>query len=338
MVEGRFHTVADPLRSPSNLFNTVNAPIGSLMDKIRIMALRNRAMQGSLAELFRKPESTTRAALEQIGFSRQMIEAFFEPWLGGIFLSRELDTSSRTLDFVIRMMATGRTSVPAEGMGRISDQLATNLDNTKAIRLNSPVAKVESGRLELADGEVIEADRIVLATEAPAVSKLLGQSSDAADERGVTCLYYTMAESPIEGPWLILDGDRSGPVNNVAIMSQVSAAYAPKGRELAAVTVLGADRRVDGELRKSVERQLRRWFGGAAAGWDFLKSYRIAHAQPAQPPGFRESRSGPYEPLPGVIVCGDHRETASINGAMRSGRHAGTIISRHLGLSREAVA
>lgn len=334
-VEGRLHTVADPLRAPLHLLDTVNAPVGSLMDKVRVLALRNRALKGSLADVFRQPETSTRKALEQIGFSRQMIESFFAPWLGGIFLNRELVTSSRMMDFVFRMMASGNTVVPAKGMGEIPAQMAGFLNNAGAIHLNRPVASVASGQLTLADGEVVEAERIVVATEAPAAARLVGAPTTSVPGVGVTCLYYALEDAPIEGPWLLLDGDRSGPVNNIAFMSQVSADYAPAGQDLAAVTILDCNPSREVETRKFVERQLRRWFGGSAESWRHLRTYHIPHAQPAQLPGFREERRGPAEVLPGVLVCGDHRETASINGAMRSGRQAAVMVAKEL--SREVA-
>jgi protoporphyrinogen oxidase len=334
-VEARLHTVADPLRAPLHMIETLNSPVGSLLDKLRVLSLRNRAMKGTLAELFRARETTALKALQELGFSSQMIEAFFAPWLGGIFLGRDLGVSSRMLDFVMRMMATGATSVPALGMGEIPRQLASQLKDPEAIRLRASVRSVTSGRVELYDGEVVEADRVVIATEAPAAAQILGKPELAVEERGVVCYYYAMEDAAVDGPWLILDGDRSGPVNNLAFMSQVSRSYAPEGRELAAVTVLGTGGRNDTATRKAAERQLRRWFGGAAEEWELIATYRIPHAQPAQLPGFREARRGPMEALPGVIVCGDYRETASINGALRSGRQTGTLIAKQL--AREAI-
>ncbi|MBI1290446.1 NAD(P)-binding protein [bacterium] len=335
LVEGRLHTVADPLRAPLHVLDTLNAPIGSLADKLRVLTLRNRAMKGTLGQLFRRPETTTLEALQQIGFSRQMIECFLAPWLGGIFLGRDLSTSSRMLEFVMRMMAMGDTSVPAQGMGEIPRQLAARLAESTTLRLNTPVSRVQSGTVELQDGEIIHAEHIVVAVEAPAAARLLDRPGIAVQGRSVRCLYYALDETPVDGPWLILDGDRSGPINNLAFMSQVSRDYAPDRSELAAVTVLDDGGRNEIGLRKAVERQLRRWFGGSSQEWRFIADYKIPHAQPAQALGFREERSGPLQALPGVTLCGDYRETASINGALRSGRQAAILVARTFG--REAV-
>ena len=53
-------------------------------------------------------------------------------------------------------------------------------------------------------------------------------------------------------------------------------------------------------------------------GWEHLRTYRIPHGQPDQSPPFgpkkRVSLGG------GLYVCGDHRDTGSIQGAMFSGR------------------
>jgi phytoene dehydrogenase-like protein len=48
-------------------------------------------------------------------------------FLAGLFLDRELATSSRRLDFVIRMLAAGDVALPARGMGAIAGRLAARL-------------------------------------------------------------------------------------------------------------------------------------------------------------------------------------------------------------------
>ncbi|HXJ13988.1 MAG TPA: FAD-dependent oxidoreductase, partial [Candidatus Limnocylindrales bacterium] len=68
--------------------------------------------------------------------------------------------------------------------------------------------------------------------------------------------------------------------------------------------------------------QMKNFFGKVASGWQFLRSYRITHAQPQQFPGALEPPQRPVRIRPGVYACGDHRDNASINGALASGRRA----------------
>ena len=94
-------------------------------------------------------------------------------------------------------------------------------------------------------------------------------------------------------------------------MSQVAASYAPAGRSLIAAAVPGPDA-LDPTLTGRVSTQLARWFGSTTTEWEHLRTDVIPHGQPA--PG------APFHPRQrvalgdGVFVCGDHRDTASIQG------------------------
>src|SRR4051812_29310481 len=105
--QGRFHSVADPWRKPSTAFTTMAAPIGSLLDKLRIAQLRRFVTRTTLPEIMRSPETSTIAFLRDYGFSDAIVERFLRPFFGGIFLERQLETSSRMFQFVYRMFADG---------------------------------------------------------------------------------------------------------------------------------------------------------------------------------------------------------------------------------------
>jgi hypothetical protein len=72
--------------------------------------------------------------------------------------------------------------------------------------------------------------------------------------------------------------------------------------------------------------QMKNWFGKVASTWKLLKGYYVTHAQPQQYPGALEPPQRPVRVRPGVYVCGDHRDNASIQGAMVSGRRAGDAV------------
>src|SRR5690606_16030049 len=120
--------LADPWRRPSALTQTVFSPIGSWLDKLRMTKLRRDARRGDLDALYGRADSTSLERLKQTGFSDDMIEAFFRPFLGGVFLEWELDTSSRMLEFVFRMFSSGPIAIPADGMSAIPRQLAERLE------------------------------------------------------------------------------------------------------------------------------------------------------------------------------------------------------------------
>lgn len=316
---GRLHTIADPWRKPLKAVAHALNPVGSLADKLNVAELRQQALAGTVEELWHRPQRTSLEYLRRLEFSERMIDAFFRPFFGGIFLERELETSSRFLEFVFRMFATGATAVPARGMGALSAQLAERLP-LNTVRYSAPVSDVWGHRVRLASGETVESSAVVVATDAPSATGLL-LGMPAPRTRWVTCLYFAAPEPPVEGPWLVLDGEGVGPVNNLAVMSEVAPSYAPAGQALVSVSVLGEPAAPE-TLEARVREQLTGWFGGAVAGWRHLRSYVLPHALPAMT---TEALAEPHRPVrlsPGLYVCGDHRDSASIEGALVSGRRA----------------
>jgi phytoene dehydrogenase-like protein len=313
--ETGLHRVADPFRQPEHLWATLRAPVGSLFDKLRIATLRSRARRGSLAEVLQRPETTTLAALQAHGFGADMIERFLRPWLGGIFLERELSTSSRMMEFVFRMLAEGDAAVPSRGMQAIPDQLAAGLA-AGTVRLNTPVAAVGPDSVRLVSGEHLRADHVVIATDGAGAATLLREVT-APTWRSTLTVYFQALHSPVNEATLLLNGQAGGRVNHVAVMSDVAADYAPAGKALLAVSILGAATETDEVLAAQVQAELTVWWGKQVKEWRMLKTVRVRQALPVRLPLVSE----PVRPVrPGVWVCGDHRDTASIQGAMQSGR------------------
>ena len=63
------------------------------------------------------------------------------------------------------------------------------------------------------------------------------------------------------------------------------------------------------------------WFGAAeTAGWELLRVYRIPYSQPNQTPPTDLTRD--VRLAKGLYVCGDHRYSATLDGALVSGRKA----------------
>jgi len=109
----------------------------------------------------------------------------------------------------------------------------------------------------------------------------------------------------------------------LCVPSAVAPAYAPPGASLVSASVL-ADRagESDARLEESVRQQLTGWFGPQVRRWRHLRTYRIKHALPEQRGVGLCTHEETRAAVPGVYVCGDYLDTASINGALRSGRLA----------------
>lgn len=319
--DGAMHSVSDPTREPSGLFATLQAPVGTLADKMKIATLRAEARRGALADVFTRPETSALEALHAHGFSETMIERFLRPWLGGIFLDESLGASSRMLMFVMRMFVEGEAAVPAHGMQAIPEQLAAGLA-PGTVRLNAPVASVGDGSITLQSGERIAADAVVIAADGSTAAQVL-PGIDAPSWRPVTCVYFAAPESPLEAPVLALNGSGLGLVNNVAVMSDVAPAYAPTQQALVSVSVLKPSAGDDASLAAQVQAELEGWFGPSVRTWRWLRSYRIDRALPVRRP---LEIAAPRAVRPGVWIAGDFLATPSIQGAMESGERVADAI------------
>jgi phytoene dehydrogenase-like protein len=320
---GRLNKLVDPWRMPGAWTEAFRSEFGTLADKLRIARLRGRLRRTSIENIFRRPERTTKEALVVEGFSSELIHHFFRPFLGGILLDGDLKSSSRMFEFVLKMMSEGDSSLPARGMGAIPAQLAEKFP-PDAVRLNTHVEALHENELTLAGGETLRARAIVIAAEGPSAAHLVGEVEPAS--RSVTCFYFAADEPQVAEPILVLNGDGAGPINNFAVVSRIAPTYAPAGKHLVSVSVLGIHQLTDVQLGGFIIAQMKNMFGKVASGWQFLRSYRITHAQPQQYPGALEPPQRPVRIRPGVYTCGDHRDNASINGAMASGRRAAEAV------------
>lgn len=325
---GRDHEIADPFRSPRSLLPTLRSVllggIGSATDLVRLGLLRQRLRRGHPAGLLRGTDRPTVDALSDLGFSDAFIDAFFRPLVGGIQLDASLGTTSRMFDVIMRMLLDGDAAVPARGMGEISRQLAERLA-PGSLRLDQPVASVRDHSVDTASG-TIHAAAVIVATDGPTASSLIGLPS--VGSRSVGCVYFDAPEPPTHRRLIVLDGEHSGPALNVAVMSNVAPGYAPPGRHLVAAATPGD---IGQDIEERVVSQLRGWWGDRVDAWRHLRTYRIAHGQPDQNPPFSPRRGQRLSD--GLFVCGDHRDTGSIQGAMFSGRRCAESVANQIGLA-----
>ncbi len=341
--QDQFHHFADPFRD--SLFAAIRLAFDGIItmkDKLLIAKLRSHVKKGTVAELFSRDESTTREHLTAFGFSPAMIERFFEPFFSGIFLERELVTSSRFFEFLFRMFSFSDAVVPENGMEMIPRQLSVRLQ-AETLQLHTQVNRIRRERsgfcVETRTGALYNARTVVLALPDPQVRFLLdGISGRAKLGRDVqwnrtTTFYYSSHRTPIADPILILNGDgpTAGPVNNAVVMSQVSPAYAPPGAHLVAASVVGQAPEAQSSmenLESEVREHLTRWFGLDVARWEVLGGYPIAQALPLCRTAMWQQAS--VRLSDGVFVCGDYREMPSTQGALASGQRAAEAALRQL--------
>ncbi len=314
--------MGDPFRDPASALASLGAKVGSLGDKLKVARLRRRLTSHPADACFSGPERTTQEELEASGFSAEFIDTFFRPFLGGVFLERALDTSASLFRYYFRCFALGEATVPAEGMQRLPELLAEPLD--ERITLNARASEVAADRVTFADGSTVRADRVVIAVDASAAEKLLG--TPAPHFKQTVTSYFAAADAPTSEPLLVLDGEGSGPANHVAVISNVSPAYAPEGAHLVSVSGVDDVAEDPAAFAEAAQVQLKRWFGDGVASWRHLRTYQIPHALPKHPPGSLPS-TGAAETRPdGIVVAGDYTEFGAIQGALLSGRRAAEAV------------
>lgn len=327
-----FIRLSDPFKDPASLLSMMVSNIASLADKLRVAYLRQKVMSSTVEQIFSQPDKTIMQSLKDYGFSDNMITRFFKPFFGGIILDNTLSGSHRMFEFVYKMMAEGQVTIPSGGMGTIAEQMAAGFSKD-SIRLNSRAAAIDpvKAQVTLASGESFLARAIVIATDSANASSLTSMIV-APPAKMATCLYFSADQAPISEPILVLNGTGSGPINNLAVLTNVAKTYAPAGKHLISVTVLGQlpgkhdhedalEPAFEAQLINDVIIQAKSWFGEKVDGWQHVKSYRIANALPDQSPPWLETPR-PTRLSDGLYACGDFRENASINGALISGRKA----------------
>ncbi len=341
---GKFHRFADPFRNPMGAARFLLDPIVPLADKLQVAKLRQRVQRGTLKEIFTRTEKTTRDYLQAVPFSANIIEKFFEPFFAGVFLERELVTSSRFFEFLFRLFSLGDAVVPAAGMQQIPLQLAAKLRAGTLLtgaRVSKLTRNTRSFQIEIAGKDQQEARAVVLAVPGNDGNRLLGgvggwSIPEVRAWNKTTAFYYAAQQVAVAEPVILLNGEgrAAGPVNHVAVMSAVSPQYAPPGVHLVVANVVGEAPAEDAALMRldrAVRLHMRKWFGPAVDSWKMLGAYTLARALPQQ-------RHAEWEQAPvrvggtgGVYMCGDYRETASIQGALASGRRAAEAVIKDLG-------
>ncbi|MGI4834257.1 MAG: protoporphyrinogen/coproporphyrinogen oxidase [Janthinobacterium lividum] len=323
--DGRETTLENPLRAPLMAPAALASPIGTLPDKLLLARLALEQLTQSPEALLARPHpDTTLQFLRRYGWSEQIIDSFFRPFFGGVYLDRDLGTASNFFRFVFQQFAKGEAAVPALGMQQLPEQLAARLP-AGAVRLNSPVAAVlDAGRtVRLASGETLEAAATVLATDGPAAARLGGLALPTPTHpvaNATTCTYFaTGGPAPSHGHRLLhLNAQPGALAHNVAFPAEVSPAVAPPGQHLVSVSTHGAHGLAEAELTAHLQQELATWFGPVASTWRHLRTYHLAQALPVYAPDQpvqQELRLGDT-----LWRCGDWVAYPSLNAALGTGR------------------
>ena len=298
--DGKRYEIADPLREPSHMMSGALNPLIPLTDNLRVLNLTRQIARMSIADIFSgkgQPggrDETVEDYLRRLGFSENgFIDNFARPFYGGILLDRSLATSARMFQFTFKMLATGDTIIPAEGMQRIPEQLAAALPE-RSVRCNARVRKliIENGRVKgvaLERGENILAEQVVVATESSIATTLTGISLPTK-AMGSICLYFAGDVQLYPQRKILLNTDANALVNNAVLISNIAATYAPPRKHLLSATIVGNPEENEESLAQRCLKEIGTWFPEHdLSHWKFLKAYRIPFSQYAQPPGIYDA-------------------------------------------------
>ena len=332
--------IGDALADASLLWPTLVAPQLSVFDKLRMLQLRYFATSLVFDDCFaeRFDRVSTRAFLQQRGFSSHAIRNFFAPFYGGILLDRSLDTSASVLLYTFKMLAEGRTVVPADGIGAIPLQLAASLPEG-TVRCSSGVTRLVRNDggvcgVLLHDGTTVDAARVILACDPPTIASLAMTVQVHIDvpeaSLGCTTVYLRSKSPLLPGDALWLNASPDATVSHAITISNVAPSYAPTGESLTAATILGASAVLDdAELVKRVRADLQKMGGNAeAAAAELLAIWRVPYSQYAQPPGSKGRRASPATAAHGLFVASEIGHTSSLEGAARGGIAAAEAVIR----------
>ncbi|MEM8968871.1 MAG: NAD(P)/FAD-dependent oxidoreductase [Bacteroidota bacterium] len=322
------HEIIDPSRMPSAVFKTLLSRVGSVSDKFNILRTKMKLQSMEVDKIFRQPETSTLAVIQDYGFSESMLHNFFRPFMAGIFLENELTTSRREFDFVFKMFSEGDTAIPELGMEEIPKQLVTQL-KPDTILTDQKVESIEGQTITTSAGETYTAKQILLATEP---NKLLTNHTNlqpTKPHRSTVNMYFTANQPPISKPILVLNARPDRLVNNLVVMNSISPAYAPAGKYLISVSLNGLRTENDDELTSAIKNELKAWFDDQTEAWEHLKTYRIDYALPNQDAVVHDLSNEQCQIRDGLFVTGDYLLNGSINAAMRAGRQAAEIMLQH---------
>jgi phytoene dehydrogenase-like protein len=322
-VDGR-SVLADPRRLPRLLPATLRSPVGSLRERVAFVRWALSCLL-PVRRLLAAPDLRLADALDRAGISGELRTAVLDPFLAGVLADWEGTTSATFVRLLMRSFLLGSPAVPSTGISRLPELLAASLP-AGTVRLDQRVIDVGAEHVRTPDEE-IRAEAVVVATAPRAAAELTG--IPVPSTKPLTTFWHTAPRAPTTTKLLHLDGARRGPLVNSAVLTNVAPGYAPPGRVLIASSTVSADGSAAAEL--AVRRQAGMVYGIDTSDWELVSCQVIAEALPHQPPPLVLRQ--PARLAGGVFIAGDHRDTASIQGALVSGRRAADAVTG--GLSRQ---
>jgi protoporphyrinogen oxidase len=326
MEGGNIEMISDPLREWHTLFSTAFSRVGSIKDKWKVFELKRSLDKKAVETIFSQKGKTTKRFLLDFGFSEEMIQLFFQPFFSGIFLEKDLKTSSNMFEFVFKMFSEKSAAIPARGIGEIPIQLKSKLEQT-TFHFDERVTHIEGNKVFTSKHQTYEAKNIIIATEAIGLVKQYKPTVNI-HYQGTTCLYFVADAMEDMKKYVVINGSKSKIINNLAVLTNVSSDYAPKGKHLIACSLVGLSTEGNEDLVHLAKTELRKWFGASVLQWQHLKTYHIPFALSQQLSVEINIEPTQLKLREGLYICGDHLLNSSLNAAMKTGRKVAEMLEK----------
>ena len=305
----RVKQLFDPLRHPGKVWQTLRSKLFAIQDIKSLLSLR-LGLQGIRGLPEDASAEQAPEFLARLGFSERFTNAFFRPFLGGVFLDESLSVPADAVRFVLAMFAQGEAALPTQGMSALPAHLSQGL----TIRCNCTVADVEPSKVIVDGGEVIDAQAII-DTRPPASTawqstQMMAFASPTPQDTTPVLHLANLYEQP------------DAPILHACAPSLVAPGYAPTGK-----AVLYATLRTDRPSApvEEVRQTLSDWFELSVDHIEHLTTVEVRQALPESP--CRASQEARDQ---GLYRSGDWTTHASIEGALRSGRIAAEAVLQDL--------
>ncbi|GAA2443380.1 FAD-dependent oxidoreductase [Streptomyces macrosporus] len=317
-------------RAAASALAGARRPLSGTLDLARLRAQLARLAVTPAERLRARPELPVAQALAARGVPARTVEGLLRPLLGALLCDPDLTTSSRVGDLALRGFARGGLCLPAGGAAAVPALLAEGLP-AGTVRTGVRAVSVSTNAVVTREHGTVRCRAVLIATGAHDAAELL-PGLRVPDFHPITVLHHAVDErAPTAEPHLLIDADRRGPVAYTMVTSAVDPSRVRPGRALVTSVVLGpAAAEPVGELDRAARAQLAVLYGAPTGRWHLLAAHHDARAVPAMPAPHDPRR--PVRVLDGLYVCGDHRDTSSPQGALRSARRAADAIRRDFGI------
>lgn len=329
-----YRKIYDPFKHPKYFLKSLFSEIGTINDKINIIKRRIELKNMSIDKVFDKYEVKTSSILKKRKYSSNIIKNLFKPFFSYLFMENELTTSRRMFEFYLKLLAEGKMAIPNNGIEEIAKQMASNFD-INDFRFNCKAKAIENDKLLLENGETIEADAFVVATDFNGLYSKIKNAESINLHRSVTCFYFSANKKPFKEKLICVNANDPKLVNSIAVLSNISHSYAPKGKVLIAVTILGIATIDEELLENEIKDEISNVFGSQVYEWKKIKAYKIDYAIPNQDFVLGKRQITEIKSGNNVYICGDHLLNGTVYGAMKSGKTAAELLQKDLSPSKK---